>query len=263
MRAIIESNICLRESDVSFKTIAGKCINTSLRPLGIQVVRGRSTDPAIKSFISAKETVAAARSAGLSVGDYLDQNHAEAGTTAASVDAMLRLSALPDSVERVCEIGPGSGRYAEKVIAALHPQVYEAYETASDWWPHLRRLPNLITQPCDGHTLTNTRSASVDLVHAHKVFVYIPFATTAGYLQEMARVVRPEGTVAFDIVTEDCLDEQTVNSWVTHGSIFLPTPRNWAIDFLARRGLSLQGNFFAAMSGTRTELLVFRRASPR
>lgn len=244
---------------MSLKTIARDCVNTLLRPIRIQVVRGRTTDPAIKAFLPAKKTIAAARRAGLSVGDYIDQKHAEAGTTAASVDAMLRLSALPDPVERVCEIGPGSGRYAEKVIAALRPQVYEAYETAPDWWPHLRKLPNLITQPSDGRTLTHTKSASVDLVHAHKVFVYIPFVTTVGYLQEMARVVRPGGAVAFDVVTEDCLDEQTINSWLTHGTVFLPTPRAWVIDFLARRGLSLQGNFFAAMTGTRTELLVFRR----
>ncbi|MCA1674327.1 MAG: class I SAM-dependent methyltransferase, partial [Actinobacteria bacterium] len=190
--------------DMSLKTIARDCVNASLRPIGIQIVRGRTNDPAIKSFLPAKKTTAAARRAGLSIGDYIDQKYAEAGATAASVDAMLRLSALTDSVERVCEIGPGSGRYAEKVIAALRPQVYEAYETASDWWPHLRTLPNLITQPCDGHTLTNTKSASVDLVHAHKVFVYIPFVTTVGYLQEMARVVRPGGAVAFDVVTEDC-----------------------------------------------------------
>ncbi len=249
----------VKEFEVSLKAIARDSINTLLHPLGIQVIRGRTTDPAIKSFLPAKKTIAAARRAGLSVGDYIDQNYAETRTTAASVDAMLQLSALSDRVERVCEVGPGSGRYAEKVIEVLRPGVYEIYETASDWLPHLRKLPNLITQPCDGHTLTNTTSASVDLVHAHKVFVYIPFVTTVGYLQEMARVVRPGGAVAFDIVSEDCLDEQTISTWLTHGSLFVPTPRAWTIDFLARRGLSLQGNFFAAMTGGKTELLVFRR----
>lgn len=244
---------------MSLKTIARESINGSLRPLGIQVVRSRTTDPAVKPFLSAKKTIVAARRAGLSVGDYIDQNHAEAGATAATVNAMLRLGALPDRVERVCEIGPGSGRYAEKVITALRPRVYEAYETASDWWPHLRTLPNLITQPCDGHTLADTKSESVDLVHAHKVFVYLPFVAVIGYLQEMARVVGPGGAVAFDIVTEDCLDDQTIDSWLTHGTIYLPMPRGWVVDFLTRRGLSLQGNFFAPMTGGRTELLVFQR----
>lgn len=244
---------------MSLKTIVHKSINASLRPLGVQVVRGRTTDPAVKPFVSAKRTIAAARRSGLSVGDYIDQNNAKPGTTAVSVDAMLRLSALAHPVERVCEIGPGSGRYAEKVIAALRPRVYEVYETASDWLPHLRKLPNLIAQPSDGRTLAYTKSASVDLVHANKVFVYVPFVTMIGYLQEMVRVVRPGGAVAFDIVTENCLDDQTLDSWVTHGTIYLLTPRGWVIDFLTRRGLSLQGNFFAAMAEGRTELLVFRR----
>jgi len=244
---------------MSLKAAARDGVNKLLRPLGVQVVKGRTTDPGIKSFLSARKTIAAARRSGLSVGDYIDRNHAEAGATAATVDAMLRLSGLPAPVERVCEIGPGSGRYAAKVIGELQPRVYEAYETATDWLPHLRTLPNLVTQPTDGHSLASTDSDSVDLVHAHKVFVYVPFATTVGYLREMARVVRPGGAVAFDVVTEDCLDEPTLDSWVAHGTIFLPIPRAWVIDYLAERGLSLQGSFSAAMTGGRTELLVFRR----
>lgn len=244
---------------MSLKGAVRDGMNKLLRPFGMQIVRGHSTDPAVKSFLPARKTIAAAQRSGLSVGDYIDRNHAEAGATAATVDAMLRLSELAVPVERVCEIGPGSGRYAEKVIAALRPQVYEAYETAADWLPHLRTLPNLVTQRADGHTLASTGSDSVDLVHAHKVFVYVPFATTVGYLQEMARVVRPGGAVAFDLVTEDCLDEPTLESWVAHGTIFLPTPRAWVIDFLTRRGLSFQGNFCTAMTGGRTELLVFRQ----
>jgi len=114
--------------------------------------------------------------------------------------------------------------------------------------------------PCDGHTLAHTPSASVDLVHANKVFVYLPFAAVAGYLNEMARVVRPGGAVAFDVVTEGCLDDHTVNSWIAaHGSFYLPIPRPWVLDYLAARGLTLHGSWFVPMTGGRTELLVFRR----
>lgn len=236
-------------------------INTLLRPVGVQVVRGWTTDPAIKTFLSARKTIAAANRAGLSVGDYIDREHAEAGTTDAAVDTMLTLAELPERLSRVCEIGPGSGRYAEKVIERVRPDVYEAYETARDWWPHLAQLPGLVNRACDGHTLGETATESVDLVHAQKVFVYIPFATTVGYLMEMARVVRPGGAVAFDIVSEDCLDEATIDSWVTRGTIFLPTPRQWLLDFLAGRGLTFLGNAFLPMTGGRTELLVFRRTA--
>jgi hypothetical protein len=32
-----------------------------------------------------------------------------------------------------------------------------------------------VIRACDGHTLSQTSSASVDLVHAQKVFVYLQF----------------------------------------------------------------------------------------
>jgi SAM-dependent methyltransferase len=131
---------------------------------------------------------------------------------------------------------------------------------ATDETVLLEKLPNLTTMPCDGHTLAHTPSASVDLVHANKVFVYLPFAVVAGYLNEMARVVRPGGTVAFDVVTEGCLDDRTVDSWVAaQGSIYLPIPRPWVLDYLAAKDLTLRGSWFVPMTGGRTELLVFRR----
>jgi SAM-dependent methyltransferase len=245
---------------MSVAGLARHGINGALRPFGIQVVRGHSTDPAIQPFLPARKTIAAAKHAGLSVGDYLDQYSAEPNVTAAAVQAMLQMSALGNEVDRVCEIGPGSGWYAEKVIAALRPTAYEIYETASDWLPYLRRLPNLVERRTDGHTLTDTAGASVDLVHAHKLFVYIPFVTTAGYLEEMARVVRPGGIVAFDIVTESCLTEEATKTWIDqNASIYVPTPRAWTIDLLARDGLSLLGSHFEPLSGGLTELLVFRK----
>ena len=116
----------------------------------------------------------------------------------------------------MCEIGAGSGRFAEEVIAALHPDRYEVYETARDWLPWLSRLPGAVIQKCDGRTLSQTPDGSIDLVHAHKVFVYIEFCITAGYLEEMARVVRPGSVVAFDIVTEECLEDEGVRRY-EHG----------------------------------------------
>lgn len=238
-------------------------VNRAVRPLGVQVVRGWSADPAIQPFLSARKTVAAARRAGLTVCDYVDQYSAEPGATAATVQAMLGLAQLGDGVERVCEIGPGTGRYAEHVIAALKPAAYEVYETATDWLPRLRELPNAMVMPTDGHSLSATVSESVDLVHAHKVFVYLPLVVTVGYLWEMARVVRPGGLVAFDVVTESCMDETVTERWVAEGAtLYSMIPRQWTIDLLGRSGLSLLGSAFAPLSGGRTELLVFRKRPP-
>ena len=126
---------------------------------------------------------------------------------------------------RSAKSDPGRGCYAEEVITALHPNSYEIYETARDWLPHLSRLPNAVIRDCDGHTLSQTGAASGGLVPAQKVFVYLEFYATAGYLEEMARVVCPGGTVAFDIATEACLDDETVRAWTRRGSIYRPVSR--------------------------------------
>jgi SAM-dependent methyltransferase len=227
--------------------------------LHVQLVPGSSPDPAVKDFIPARKTLAAAQKAGLPVSVYIDRTFAKPGATPETVRAMLELADLHDKCETVCEIGPGSGRYAEEIIAALHPGSYEIYETARDWLPHLSRLPNVVMQECDGHTLSGTADGSVDLVHAQKVFVYLEFYATAGYLEEMARVVRPGGTVAFDIVTESCLDDETVRTWVREASFYRPVPRVWAVDFMQRRGLTLRGSHFSPLPPGTAELLVFRR----
>jgi SAM-dependent methyltransferase len=242
-------------------TWSKKWVNAGLRPFNIQVVRGRSADPAARSFISARKTVAAAERSGLSVGEYVDATFSQPGTTGATVEAMIRIGDLvPDRVQRVCEIGPGTGRYLEKVVEALHPEYYEIYETADDWVSYLRKFPGLIVRECDARTLKDTETGSVDLVHAQKVFVYLEFWASAGYLAEMARVVRPGGVVAFDIVTEECVDEETLEGWLRSGTIFHPMPKEWTVSFLGRRGLEFLGSQLIRLTDGSSELMVFRRA---
>jgi phospholipid N-methyltransferase len=245
---------------MSVQAQAAAKLNGLLRPLDVQIVRGRSDDAAVRPFLSARKTIAAARRSGLSLTDYIDQFSAVPGATASTVDAMLRIADLHDHVDRICEIGPGTGRYAELLIEALKPSVYEMYETATDWLPHLRRLPESKLLPADGHSLGQTASESVELVHAQKVFVYIPLIISVGYIYEMARVVRPGGTVAFDIVTEKCMDEEVTKEWLRTGAtLYSMISRQWAVDLAAQLGLHLRGSAFVPLSGGRTELLVFRR----
>jgi SAM-dependent methyltransferase len=248
---------------MSLRSSLGYALNAALSPLNVQLVAGTSTDPAVKTFIPARNTIAAAKRAGLPLGTYIDNRWVEPGATGKVVSEMLELADLPQKVRAVCEIGPGSGRFVEEVTAALHPDVYEIYETARDWLPRLRTLPNTILRDCDGRSLRDTADASIDLVHAQKVFVYLRFYVVASYLEEMARVVRPGGVVAFDVATEPCLDEATVRSWVTDGTIYSPFPRTWAIGFMRRRGLSLLGSCFTPMPPGTAELLVFRRNADR
>jgi len=244
---------------VALRAKLAKPVNSVLRPLHVQLVAGTSPDPAIKTFLPARKILAGARKAGLPLGAYMDVTYAKPGATPELVRVMLKLAGLPDTCETICEIGPGSGRFAEEIIATLHPSRYEIYETAKDWLPWLSKLPTAVIHKCDGRTLSHTPDGSVDLVHAQKLFVYSEFFATAGYLEEMARVVRPGGAVAFDIVTEECLDDQTVRELTRIASYYRPTPRSWVVEFMQRRGLELSGSHFTPMPPGRAELLVFRR----
>jgi phospholipid N-methyltransferase len=244
---------------MSIRAQLAKPINNVLRPLHVQLVSGSSPDPAIKDFLPARKIMAAAQKAGLPLGAYMDKTFAKPEATPETVRAMLKLACLHDTCETVCEIGPGTGRFAEEIIAALHPAHYEIYETAKDWLPRLSQLPNVVMRKCDGRTLSQTADGSVDLVHSHKLFVYMEFFATAGYLEEMARVVRPGGAVAFDMVTEECLDDETVREWVRVASFYRPIPRAWAVQFMQRRGLTLCGSHFSPLPPGTAELLVFRR----
>jgi SAM-dependent methyltransferase len=244
---------------VPLATQLRSAVNTALRPLNVQVIRGRSTVPGVMTFLPARKTIAAARKAGLPVADFVDREHAESGASQRAVDFILKVGDLHAPLERICEIGPGTGRYATKLITALQPKTYEIYETAHDWLPTLRELPGALLQPADGRTLAPTPDNSVDLTHTHKLFVYCPFVTTVRYALEMARVTRPGGVVAFDAVTEPCFDDAMLDDWLSRPPFYLPTPRAWLLELLDRHDLSLLGSEFFPLSGGRTELLVFRK----
>ena len=241
--------------------LARDAVNRSLKPLGVQVVRGTSSAEGAKSFIRAKPTIAAARRSGLPVGDYIDRTFAQPGATGAAIACIVDTAHLSGPLRRVCEIGPGTGRYTRETMQRLSPQEYEIYETADDWVRYLSTWPRVVVRPCDGSSLAATSSGSVDLVQAHKVLVYLEFWTVVGYLNEMARVVRPGGVVAFDVITERSLTDDVVARWHEERSIFRPLPRQWVIDYLGRRGVCLLGRGPTPLPFGESELLVFAKAA--
>jgi SAM-dependent methyltransferase len=161
------------------------------------------------------------------------------------------------------EIGPGSGRYLERVYRRCKPSYYEIYETSDDWAQWLVSSYNVVWQPTDGLSLASTATASIDFVHSHKVFAGQPSLIILRYLSEMARVVRSGGKIVFDMVTERCMDDDTVQRWwdAHSGYQHYPClfPRGLAIDYLERRGLRLDGAFLADMKPGATEYFVFTR----
>jgi hypothetical protein len=238
-------------------------LNWAVAPLGVRIV-GTHDWRDTRNFIPFEGTINAAERVGLSVGDYIDavMNHTP-GATQATIDGMSRLGVFSGQIANVVEIGPGSGRFLEKTIAVCSPSHYEVYETAGPWAAYVVSKYNVVLQPTDGKTLGSTPDGSTDLVHAHKVFNSIPFVETCSYWAEMARVARSGGHVVFDIMTEACLDSNTLKSWVAaeieDGSYPAVMPRAPTIDCFEGRGFVLVGTFIVPMGPGRTEMFVFRK----
>lgn len=220
----------------------------------------------VTEFLAFKETLKSARAAGLSVGDYIDrkQYSGPRSPTDQTIDAMDSVGVFEGRPQRICEIGPGSGRYLERTIAKCRPLSYEVYETAAEWRNWLVAQHGVIARPCDGRTLAATESASMCLVHSHKLFPALPFLTTVSYFQEMARVVQDGGWVVFDILTEDCFNPHHLMAW------FEASPWHWpwephllgkefTLKFFGDRGIEFVESFSVPLYPAITECMVFRK----
>ena len=217
-----------------------------------------SDDDHIKSFLSLRDTLEQAKLAGQSVGDYIDTRYQVPGATRETIQELAQCGVLNDKVETICEIGPGSGRYLEHVVRLCKPKSYEIYETAREWSNWLVETYHVTGRQPDGISLRHTASRSVDLVHAHKVFVYLDFIVSFQYFEEMVRVTRSGGYIVFDIVSERCMPEADIEKWAAR-RIYYPhvIPREMVIAFFVKRQCSLHYNFFAPLLLSRSEYFVF------
>jgi hypothetical protein len=247
----------------SLKNLAREGLNALLDPLGIGVVRRAHDWEDHAQFLPFEKTIEGAHSAGVPLGDWIEATYNVPGTTQDTIDHMSALGVFGSRIERVCEIGPGSGRYLEKTIQICHPSHYEIYETAPRWAQFLAETYGVVLRAADGHSLSETEDESIDLVQAHKVFVCTPFITTCRYYREIGRVLRLGGWAAFDTVTEACLDEATLERWmytqVSRSPFPAVVPKLFTIEYLAKRGLVLVGSFIIPMKPGRTECMVFRK----
>lgn len=237
----------------------------SLSRLGLDI-RAASRSDLTGPLIAFEPTLRAASEAGLSVGDYIDVAlNGIPGATQATIDHMRELNVFAHRIDTVVEIGPGSGRYLERTLAACSPSRYEFYETAEPWAQYVERVYGAIRQPATGMNLGATASDSADLVQAHKVFSALSLMTTLRYWPEMARVTRPGGFVVFDVVTEACLDPETIDRWTGSGqrtpNYPAAVPRETVFRYFANRGFTTVGTFLIPMGPGTTEVFVFRKNS--
>ena len=234
---------------------------------GFQLVRSTTPQGGVDDFIPFEPTMRASRAAGLSVGDYIDEvMNGTPGATRSTVDELRTLGVFAAMPDTVLEIGPGSGRYLEKTLKECSPTRYEIYETAQPWADYLVDTFGVVAQPVTGFGLDATPDNSVDLVQAHKVFNTLTFLGACRYFFEMARVTRPGGRIVFDVMTETCLDPETMRVWATkggsgHDSFPAAMPRRTCVDLFATLGFSLEAGFLAPLGVASTEVLVFKQTA--
>ena len=98
----------------------------------------------------------------------------------------------------VVEIGPGGGRWSE-VLAPRSQRlilVDVAERVLEVCRERLGPLDNITYARSSGHDLPGVEDASVDAVWSFDVFVHVAPVDQAGYLGEIARVLRPGGVAA-------------------------------------------------------------------
>jgi len=247
---------------MSLKRQALDLVNRVIQPFQIEVVPSLRPDRPVDQYIPFKKTISEAKKAGMTVSQFIENTYAGSGTVLETIQRLEAGGAIHPGQSRICEIGPGSGRYLERILRVCRPAYYEIYETAEEWRSYLTTPYPVAAQPCDGRTMAGTPDESIDLVHAHRVFMTIPLTVTLGYLFETIRVTRKGGRVVFDILSAECLDEPTARKWAASGALypqFLEKP--YVVDLFARKAFRLLDSFFIGLQHGRTEYLVFEKCA--
>lgn len=242
---------------MNYKRLALQVLNSLLNLAGLELIR---MDKKYQNYINIRKTLSNAKAAGMSVGDYIDFTFNVPGATQLTVDKMIELGVFCNKINTVCEIGPGSGRYLEKTIDYCHPQRYEIYETAKAWRKWLGSRYPVIAYDADGATLSYTRSHSMDLVQAHKVFPGLKVFEIINYCFEMMRVCAPEGFIVFDLLTEECIKFELLPAWLEENASWpcAIIPSSVVENLFIKRGAELIGRFTIPMKPGVTEYFVFK-----
>lgn len=228
--------------------------------------RGRGE---ITGYVSAGDFQKAAQEQNLTVQEYLDKVW---GTDTATLSDFsegvftqaARFGVFDRPVRRVVEIGTGVGMHVPTVTRRCQPESYESYEPERGWAAWLTREYGVVSHDCDGVSLRQTATASVDLVHAHAVFVALLFLTSVQYFREITRILRPGGHAVFDILSVASMPEEAVDAWLASEWRWpVVLNKDHVAGFFLRRGCAFVGDFlvpaFDEQGVCQTNYLIFKK----
>jgi len=236
----------------------GQAVNKLLASLGFQIVRYLPTRAG--GYILAKETIEAAAKKNQTITEYVETLWKEQGIVQQVIDRFRGFGALNSSTKRICEIGTGTGIFAEAILKSYDISQYESYEIAQDWAEWLSQTYQIISHTATGDSLASTESNSIDLVHANGVIVYTPFLVTCKYFLEFTRVTKPGGFAVFDILSEDCFDEERLKAWLSSPHSYpCILPKEYVKNFFINKGFSYIGEFSRKFGEGRSVYLIFQK----
>lgn len=185
---------------------------------------GYSLVPKGSGYIRVADVVPKAAAASKSLCDYLeDENIGGVGRRRDFIIQELNSRKVFENKTHILEIGAGTGMYLEKTLSLAQPKTYEVYETALDWVTYLQEQykgseARVVCHNANGRNLHQTADASVDLLLAHAVYVYIPMIASMKYLIDSARVLKPGGLMVFDVFSDQHFHWDVVKQWIDDSS---------------------------------------------
>ena len=198
----------------------------------------------IGGYINAEETITQAKKNQQSICDYLETLWNQKGATQLVIDNMIACGALQKQCKNILEIGTGSARYLEKIVKETSYTSYQSYEIQKDWADWIRTEYSVESIQSNGYSLHVTTDSSIDLLHAHGVFVYCPFLISMRYFYEMARVVKIDGHIVFDCFDESTMEGDDLISWLNSPEVYpVLISRKLIINFFNLMGFHLMENF--------------------
>jgi SAM-dependent methyltransferase len=151
----------------------------------------------------------AAERAGMDVNDYEEQRM---GWRLPEPTLSELVYPLLGGSSRVCEIGPGTGRWSRH-IAARVPRGELHLVDPSPWMvrflsSYFAHTPNVTSHLNDGQSLPFTRSAWLDLVFSANTFVELKLGVIRLYAHDFARALKIGGYAVVDYI-----DPTTAEGW--------------------------------------------------